>query len=98
MIVSEKKYSCAYVNDITRYLDRYLIRCNDCLDLYSNYIFNEPVNGNWAIRVPGATRGHIKIEDGVVTEIKLYEDSFCYKKDVFDDLKKFIGMKIDLGK
>lgn len=95
MIFSTKDRQ-GYRNEITDYLDKYLIKCDGCIDLYSNYIFDEDVNGNWAIRVPGATRGHIKVENGVVEKIKLYEDSFCYTRDVYDGLDKFIGMKIDL--
>lgn len=95
MIKSRKNWQ-GYKNEVTDYLDDYLIKCDGCRDFYSNYIFDEPINGNWAIRVPGATRGHIKIEDEIIKEIKLYEDSFCYKREVFDNLDEFIGRKIDL--
>lgn len=97
-MIKSKKNRQGYKNDITEYLDEYLIKCEGCIDFYSNYIYDEPINGNWAIRVPGATRGHIKIEDGIIKEIKLYEDSFCYKREVLNNLDQFIGKSIDLGR
>ena len=95
-MIKSTKIRRDYKSEITDYLDKHLIKCYGCSDFYSNYIYSEPVNGYWAIRVPGATRGHIKVEDGVVKEIKLYEDTFCYGESVFDELNKFVGRKIDL--
>lgn len=95
MIKSIKNWQ-GYKNIITDYLDKYLIKCDNCEGFYSNYIYTEPINGKWAIRVPGATRGYIKIENGIIEEIELYEDSFCYSTSVYDELDKFIGMEIDL--
>lgn len=85
-----------YKNQITVYLDEYLIKCEGCVDFYRNYIYDEPKDNKWAIRVPGATRGHIEVEGGIIKEIELYEDRFCYSKEVYDNLNKFIGMEIDL--
>lgn len=85
-----------YKNQITDYLDDHLIKCEGCVDFYRNYIFDEPRDNKWAIRVPGATRGHIEVENGKVKEIVLYEDSFCYSQDVYNNLNIFIGMEIDL--
>ena len=95
-IITSVRNRKGYINGVTKFLDEYLIKCENYSDFYYNYICDEPFNDDWAIRVPGATRGHIKIKDGVITEIKLYEDSFCYDEKVYDNLDKFIGMKIDL--
>lgn len=97
MITSIKNWQ-GYKNDITKYLDEYLIKCEGCREFYSSYIYESPVNGNWAIRVPGATRGHINIDNGVIKEIELYKDRFCYTKDVYNNLNQFIGLEIDLGR
>ena len=58
-----------------------------------------------AIRFPGATRGHIEIdENSIIKDIVFYEDSGIakkepnnvgiYKEEIIDAVKKFIGRKI----
>ena len=95
-MIKSRKIRMGYINDVTEYLDMYLIKCENCISSYRNYIFDEPVGDTWAIRVPGATRGHIRVSDGKISEIKLYKDSFCYTEDVYNDLDKFVGQEIDL--
>lgn len=97
MIESKKNWK-GYKNKITEYLDRYLIKCEGCVDFYSNYIYDSPHGNLWIIRVPGASRGNIEIVNGIVTNITLYEDSFCYEREVLDDINQFIGEEIDLGR
>lgn len=92
MITSREDWQ-GYRNEITDYLDKYLIA--DCRG-WNNYIYNHPIENKWLIRVPGATRGNFEVKNGVITSIELYEDSFCYKKEVLDNLNQFIGRKIDL--
>lgn len=94
MIKSRRNWQ-GYRNEITDYLDEYLEH-EMCRDFYSNYIYSTPNGNHWIIRVPGASRGNIEIIDGVIKNIILYEDSFCYKKEVLDNLHQFIGRRIDL--
>lgn len=96
MIKSEKNWQ-GYRNEVTNYLDRYLIKCEGYAKFFGNYIYPNPQGSHWIIRVPGASRGNIEIIDGVIKSITLYEDSFCYDKKVFDELNQFIGRKIDLN-
>lgn len=93
MIISKKR-SYGLVNEVTEYLDKYLI--GNLHEYYYNYIYEEPSDNKWLIRVPGATRGNILIENGVIKHIELYDDSFCYRKEVLFNLDQFIGKSIDL--
>lgn len=57
-----------------------------------------------AIRVPGATRGYIKVDENlIIQDLVIYEDSYkaalaCYKSEVLEVRAKFIGSKLDLQK
>ncbi len=94
MITSEISWD-GYRNEITYYLDKYLIGVFDDFD---NYIYPTEIDNKWLIRVPGATRGHIQVVQGKIADITLYRDSFCYKEEVLDNINQFIGKEIDLGK
>ena len=75
--------------------------------LYTTYLVNADNiiisdNGNRGIpiRVPGATRGHIELdENNVIVGYKLYDNSYkqddeteyCYKKSVIKAIKGFMG-------
>lgn len=96
MILS-KKCNIGYINKITNYLDNYLEKKYKDSDFYNTYIYDEPINHLWAIRIPGVTVGHIKVKENIITDIILYEDSFCYKKEVLDNLNQFVGKKLDLS-
>lgn len=59
------------------------------------------------IRYPGATRGHIKVDlDGIIEDIQLYDDTCfgagrlepLYKRAVLEELKKYIGYKVEIVK
>lgn len=63
-----------------------------------SYVIVEKNDKYWAIRYPGATRGHILVEDMIIKEIELYS----WKGDPYYDkvnqevLDSFIGAKIEL--
>lgn len=79
-------------------------------ELRCGLVYTDPILGREEVRdgiyipfrVPGATRGHIKLDkDHIITEIKFYEDtSFggsipeCYDRKVVEATKKYIGAKI----
>ena len=56
------------------------------------------------LRVPGATRGHVVIDNGIITNIVFYPDTAyetgprcvgCYSKDIVESIKnKWIGEKM----
>lgn len=92
-------YNCSeYINEITDSLNEFL--CDEHKDLikYSGkncgtYI-QDSDNGYFAIRVPGATRGHIRVENNIITEIKFYEPTKrCYRDGYEEAIKKYIGYK-----
>ena len=52
-----------------------------------------------SIRFPGATRGYIKLDNDIITEIKFYSDTCSgiigvYVDKVKDSCNKYIGCKI----
>lgn len=90
-----------FINDLTKEMDNHLTEDN--CKAFGTYIYDHQIHKNhWAIRYPGATRGHILVDDNnVIQDIKLYDtatDSIksvgCYKDSVKDAVKKFIGYKI----
>ena len=53
--------------------------------------------GSYAIRFPGATRGHVRVdENSIITNIILYEETKDIYKVVLERkyLKQFIGMRL----
>lgn len=90
---------------LTMEFDSYLIGLSD---LYRTYMCNKDAHISkdkevfyaYAIRVPGATRGHILTDkDNIITEVALYEDTAdCYSSELMLNLteisKKYIGAKI----
>lgn len=93
LITARKEYR-DYTNDLTREMDSYL--CNH-VDSFRTYIYDTPFNNTWAIRYPGATRGHIKLdENNIIKEIVLYKNynsHTIYKDNIEECFSKYIGMK-----
>lgn len=97
-----------FIGDITEFIDEYL---EDSMKEYSwlkTYILQPETYGSdkllCAIRLPGATRGHIEVDkNNIIKEIKFYEDSCfgegknslsCYKKEVIKAVEKYIGQEL----
>lgn len=86
-----------YTNDLTREMDTYL-------KIKSAYSFNTYICSKYKdmypIRYPGATRGHIRVDENeIITEIVLYKNedydtSEIYESDIEECFKKYIGMRI----
>lgn len=99
-----------YRNDITDFLDNYLIqvwKTHMSQDImFGTYLLRDEIDNHFYIRFPGATRGAIyftKLDDDSyrITDIRMYKSAFdtvvgCYKnsKEVLDGLKQFIGKRI----
>lgn len=89
-----------HTNDLTREMDSY-VTMN--VSSFNTYIYDaKNDNGDfysYAIRYPGATRGHIELnEENIITNIKLYDSTKdIYRKEVEDILKKYIGMKLSVS-
>lgn len=97
MITSQKNRRGYYLNEITDCLDKYLKKCDGCTDFYSNYIYPDPIDNYWLIRIPGMTVGRIKVINGIVTEATVYKDNIsCYEEGVLNSLQQFVNKKIDL--
>lgn len=80
-----------YINDLTIDMDKCLLKKHSG---FCTYIYNSKCNNKYPIRYPGATRGHIKVDDNdIITEIKLYADTNIYNSNVFMCFDKYIGKK-----
>lgn len=99
-----------WTNDFTKECNKFLTGGHE-LDLiyhYGTYLWGyeggveRDRNNTICFRVPGATRGHIKVVDCVITDIVFYEDTCfgeigCYKREIEPHIKgKFLGTKFDL--
>ena len=99
-----------WTNEFTKECDKFLINVGE-LSLYYGYrtylwgnekgvAINE--NNYISFRVPGATRGGIKIVDNIIVDVVFDEEMCfgvvaCYKKEIEPYIKaKFIGTKFDL--
>lgn len=86
--------------EVTDVLDEYLLEGYKKHDWMQSYLcpYDEET---LLIRVPGATRGNIKLEGNKIKQFTLYEDTAfstalgCYdkskKKELIDKLNEFIG-------
>lgn len=102
-LITKKEKSYGLTNDLTREMDSYLIDTIKELEyIGSTYICYEiPINNKWAIRFPGATRGHLEVDDNmIIIDIKLYDDNYntdkIYKNNVRECFDKYIGMKLEI--
>lgn len=95
MIITRKdKLGC--LNEITQYLDKYLILDHEW---NKSYIYEKPIGNTWLIRVPGATVDNFTIKNNKVESIHLFEYDCFYKlkyydKSVLKNIDQFIGKKI----
>lgn len=99
-MITTKKNNFGYFNEITQYLDKYLILDPEWSH---TYIYEKPIGDTWLIRIPGATIGKLKIKNNIIEDINLYEDDCiyklrCYDKSVLENLNQFIGEKITFKK
>ena len=95
-LITRKDEYIEYTNDLTRDMDNYLRYFSEYAQ---TYIYNGILGSKvWAIRYPGATRGHLEInEDDIIIDIVLYKDCNShriYKENVEECFKKYIGMKL----
>lgn len=82
------------VNEITKYLDSHLQKDRLVNNVFCNYIYDNPVEEQYLIRYPGATRGAIKVNsDNIIIAIKIGTDGHIYDTDVYEGLLSFIGRK-----
>jgi len=96
ILLTNKDEYLEYTNDLTREMDTYL---GYKKGLARTYIYDTKFEDCYAIRYPGATRGHIRVNDNdIITEIILYRDKYntdkIYKENVRECFKKYIGMKL----
>lgn len=89
-----------WVNDLTKEMDNYLL--GEWTRRYCTYMYrpDKETEKYFGIRFPGATRGHIEVDENmIIKDIKLYTDTcfdihILYDKKVLDILPKYIGMKL----
>jgi hypothetical protein len=100
-LITKQRYKgdSAFYNDMTKEFDNYLLYKGT----FETYIMEpeEFTDGrSCALRVPGATRGAVVVdENNVITEIVLYEDTCfgkvaCYDRSILDILPSYIGAKL----
>jgi hypothetical protein len=95
-LITKKDEYIELTNDLTREMDINLKKPNQYMQ---TYVYEDRYQNKYAIRYPGATRGHIKVdENDIILEIKLYKDSMnthkIYKPEVEECFEKYIGMKL----
>lgn len=99
-----------WTNEFTKEFDKFLINGHE-LGLaygYGTYLWGNEngvernENNYISFRVPGATRGGVKVVDNIIVDIVFDEDTCfgkigCYRKEIEPFIKdKFIGTKFDL--
>jgi hypothetical protein len=98
-LITKKDEYIEYTNDLTREMDTYLKNKNAYM---KTYVYDHSLSGKtWSIRYPGATRGHIEIdENNIITNIVLYKDNMnthkIYNENIEECFKKYINMKLIL--
>lgn len=93
-------------NSFTEKCDEYLI---DGVKEAGFFTYFHSVNGKVLIddkgyikfRVPGATRGSIKLNGNIIEKVSFYEDVCfswigCYKEEVVNVAEEYIGKEFDL--
>jgi hypothetical protein len=97
-ILLTKRNHSGFENDLTREMDKH--RSYES-EISHTYIYDHQLNkGSWALRLPGATRGSIIVDnENAIKDINLYEDTCfgrlgCYKESVREMVRRFVGYKI----
>ena len=92
-----------YINEITDTLNEYLKpELKRMIDYYDKsvgtYLCTWPNDNNIiCFRVPGATRGHIKLENNIIISFTFYDTSEeCYEGNYVLSIDKFVGSKLIL--
>ena len=104
-----------YYNSFTKELDRYNLiyeefKNKDYAECWRTYLWEHGAKNAGqvkeiviAFRVPGATRGHIRVDkDFVIKKIEFYESTCfskglaCYKETVREVIPKFLGTKLEV--
>lgn len=88
-----------YTSELTKEMDTYLLHPHHCLKTYMVEFETTDKKVTWVIRYPGATRGCMVEENGIITEIKFYQDSCyetlkTYRKEMESIIDKYIGLKV----
>lgn len=88
-----------YVNNITKYLDTLLLpgykKAHEQIGV-STYV-EKYSEDKYIIRFPGATRGHILVDDdNIIKYIEIYDHIQCYEKDTNKKIQDFVGTKLEL--
>lgn len=97
MLITKKEHKLSYLrNDLTRFMDSHTKQITPG---FYNYIYDTPFDHKWAIRYPGATRGHIEVDEhSIIIDIKIYNDDYktndIYESDLEEQLTQFIGRKL----
>lgn len=93
-IISKPSIMDEWVNDLTHFMDSFLIRKSKYFETY--ICKNKTSRNHWVIRYPGATRGHILVDDdNIILDIVLYDTcDMCYSKDIYEYVKIVIGDKL----
>lgn len=91
-----KRNVYGFINEITKELDRYLLKPVGNFTHYL-YIFKNDETGKlkFFIRYPGYTTGEIIVDDEfIIKEIKFHNTFNNYNKDVYSIFDKYKGMRI----
>jgi len=83
-----------WINDLTREMDKHLLYSFD-IPHWNTYIYRHRNRKNALdIRYPGATRGHIVVNNNMIERIRFYNTADIYKPSVKEAVQKYIGAKL----
>ena len=98
---NNNKFNIDYLNEITDTLNEYLKpKLKQIIKMYDKslgtYLSLWPKDKEHiALRVPGATRGHITVKDNIIIEFTFYDTAEdCYEGDYKSAINKYIGSKL----
>lgn len=93
------------VCELTAFMDEYLLHKGSFIK--KTYIYNDlnkSDDGTYrvAFRVPGATRGGIRLEridrnKFKIIDFHFYDDVMCYREEIKEDVNKYIGEILDFS-
>lgn len=91
-----------YINEITDKMNEYLVYgYKNAVDHFGKGVgaYLLPCDDTYiSFRVPGATRGHIEVKDGIIKKFEFYERAKdCFIEDIEAATQEYIGCKLILG-
>lgn len=100
LITTKAGVGSYYRNDLTHDMDKFT---DNSGDIFYNYVYDNPQGNKWILRYPGATRGHLEVDENMkIVDIKIYRDVYntdeIYKDGIYEMLNRYVGAKLVIEK